>query len=164
MGRDKSLLPYRGGTLVEAVAGAVAEAVGTAILVGGHGEGQIPDLYPGEGPLGGILTALADSGADWTLIVACDMPGLTSEFLRKLVVAAEASPGDALVPRGPAGLEPLCAVYHRRAQGGLSAAFARGIRKIATALEEVALVPFTVPELTPFQNVNTPEEWARYAG
>jgi len=169
MGHDKALLPYRDGTLVEVVAAAVEKAVGRPELVGsrrryGHlGYGILPDRYPGEGPLGGILSVLRNSPADWTLIVACDMPGLTPEFLRKLVAAAEASDGDALVPVGPSGLEPLCAVYHRRALQGLSAAFERGVRKIATALREVRLVILPVPELAPFQNVNTPEEWAPYA-
>jgi hypothetical protein len=32
------------------------------------------------------------------------------------------------------------------------------------ALEEVRMVTHFVPELARFQNVNTPGDWARYAG
>jgi len=171
MGRDKALLPYRGGTLLESVAQAVKLAVGSASLVGNGqqyadlGYPIIPDLHPGEGPLGGILTALGATAADWNLVTACDMPALDSDFLRGLMDAAEQSAGDALIPAGPSGLlEPLCAVYHRRAAQGLQAAFADGIRKVASALERVGAITYPVLEVTPFQNVNTPEDWASYAG
>ena len=169
MGQDKALLPAQGRTLAEVVASAVSGAAGPTALVGGARRfgtaefGFVPDLYPGEGPLGGILTALGDSTADWNLIVACDMPGLTVDFLRKLLDQAEHSEGDALVPVSPSGRwEPLCAAYHRNCRRGLDAAFARGIRKVAVALREVRGIPWPVPEASYFQNVNTPEEWAPY--
>ena len=169
MGRDKALLPFQGRTLAEAVQEVVRDAAGSVALVGrtqflhlAH-SGLVPDIYPGEGPLGGILTALQNTTADWNLIVACDMPGLTVDFLRELLEAAERSNADALVPAGPSGrLEPLCAAYHRRSRQPLYAAFAGGVRKVATALEEVRAVTWPVTEMSYFQNVNTPEEWAAY--
>src|ERR1700694_5081359 len=95
MGRDKARLPYRGGGVAEWVARAVETAAQTATFVGnlqlsiGEAErSSIPDLYPGEGPLGGILTALHHTSADWNLIVACDMPELPATFLQKLLIAA----------------------------------------------------------------------------
>ena len=170
MGRDKALLPYRGGSLVASVARAVEEAAGSAVLVGSPGTYQglgfpvIPDVYPGEGPLGGILTALQHSTAPWNLIVACDMPGLSAEFLRGLLDAAERSGPDALVPHRPSGLlEPLCAVYHRRSYEGLQAAFAAGIRKVTAAFAGIRMSAWPVSERVSLQNVNTPEDWAAYA-
>lgn len=162
MGRDKASLPYGGGTLAGRVAGAVRDAVGSAFLVGGAGA-EVADLYPGEGPLGGILTVLHHTQADWNLVAACDMPGLTADFLRKLVDAAAHGEGDALIPAGPSGLlEPLCAVYGRSSREGLQRAFDRGIRKIATALEEVHAVTWHVADASCFANVNTPQDWAAY--
>lgn len=167
MGRDKALLPFNGSTLAQSVAEAVRAAAGTVILVGKPAcDGllsYVPDLYPGEGPLGGILSALEHSRADWNLIAACDMPRLSTGFLEQLLDAAESCGGDALVPAGPSGhWEPLCAVYHRSSLQGLYAAFARGIRKIAVALQEVRTVTWPVSEVAYFQNVNTPEDWAPY--
>src|SRR5689334_10760354 len=82
--------PCRGTTLVQHVAREVALAAGSAVLVGspvlyGALEFRVtPDCYPGEGPLGGILTALCDTAADWNAVVACDMPGVAAPFLRML--------------------------------------------------------------------------------
>jgi len=170
MGRDKALLPYRGGVLAQAVAREVESAAGSAALVGspgryiGSGFGIIPDIFPGQGPLGAILTALQTTTAEWNLIVACDMPNASARFLRDLLDTAERWDVDALLPAGPSRLvEPLCAVYHKRTGQALCAAFSNGIRKITLALEGLRVAVLMVSEATPFQNVNTPEDWAQYA-
>jgi molybdopterin-guanine dinucleotide biosynthesis protein A len=164
MGRDKAQLPFRGSTLAEWIARQVAEAAGSATLVGNAALG-ISDLYPGEGPLGGILTALQHTAAEWNLIVACDMPKVDTAFLRRLLDAARESDADALLPCGPSGLvEPLCAVYHKRALARISARFDRGMRRITAGLEGLSLVTLKVAEVVQFQNLNTPEDWAKHAG
>jgi molybdopterin-guanine dinucleotide biosynthesis protein A len=167
MGRDKALLPFRGVTLAQTVAAKVAAAAGSATLVGDPGLYSalgfpaLADLYPGEGPLGGILTALHHTNADWNLVTACDMPAIDGGVLELLLETAERTNPDVLVPAGPAGLlEPLCAVYHRRVLEPLQGQFSGGIRKIAAALEGVHAVRFPVVEVSCFQNVNTPEEWS----
>jgi molybdopterin-guanine dinucleotide biosynthesis protein A len=169
MGRNKALLPFRGGFLAESVAQAVRLAAGSAILVGDPKVyarlpfPATPDLYPGDGPLGGILTALDHTPAHWNVVAACDMPDITAAFLTRLIEAAQRSDTDALVPIGPSGRpEPLCAVYHRRARRGLEAAFHNGVRAVSAALPWVRITLFPVSELTLFQNVNTPEEWAAH--
>jgi molybdopterin-guanine dinucleotide biosynthesis protein A len=170
MGCDKALLPFRGGRLVEWAARAVEQAAGSVVLVGDPrryehlGYPAIADLYPGAGPLGGILTALHHTSADWNVVAACDMPELSAEFLGLLLDAAERTAADALAPAGPSGHpEPLCAVYHRHSRGALERALGRGVRSVRAALKDLRAAVVSVPELTPFQNVNTPEEWAGYA-
>jgi molybdenum cofactor guanylyltransferase len=164
MGRDKARLPFRGGDLVSTVAAAVAGAAGNVTLVGHSELPAIPDRYPGEGPLGGILTALRHTSADWNLIVACDMPKVSAEFLGELLAKAMRSPADVLLPCGPDGLpQPLCAVYHRRALSALEEHFRRGERKVTAAFAGVPVERLAVAELSYFQNVNTPEDWAQYA-
>jgi molybdopterin-guanine dinucleotide biosynthesis protein A len=169
MGRDKALLPCRGEMLVQSVAAAVAEAAGSAVLVGDPerygalGYPVIPDETPGEGPLGGILAALRHTGAELNLVTACDMPALSAPLLAGLLAAAESNGAAATLPAGPSGrLEPLCAVYGREALDHIQAAFDCGIRKVTAALQGLPLEVYTVAEVEPFQNVNTPEEWAGY--
>lgn len=164
MGRDKATLPLGHATLSQTVAVAVRAAAGNATLVGNVALGGIPDRYPGEGPLGGILTALHHSEAEWNLIVACDMPALGPEFLQGLLDAAEAAGCDVLLPFRPDGRpEPLCAVYRRSARERIASAFSAGTRKVTAGLDGLNIRRIDVGETMWFHNVNTPEDWATYA-
>lgn len=163
MGRDKAGLPFRGSTLAAAVAQAVREAAGSAVLVGSSEPGGIADLYPGEGPLGAILTALKHTSSEWNLVVACDMPEITSPLLRRLLDTAQAKGCDALLPLGPDGrVEPLCAVYRRTARETVERCFSEGVRKVTAALEGLDIHRLEIAEVMQFQNVNTPEDWLAY--
>ena len=46
----------------------------------------------------GATLALQNSSAEWNLIAACDMPGLTGEFLGGLMKAAEGWDGEVPAP------------------------------------------------------------------
>jgi molybdopterin-guanine dinucleotide biosynthesis protein A len=169
MGKDKALLPFRGGTLAGHVAAAVAEAAGSVTLVGDPqkygqlGLAVLPDRTPGAGPLGGIETALSHTIADWNLLLACDMPAVSADFLRGLLDAAERSQADVLVPAGPTGrLEPLCAVYHRRCCVPVRRALESGIRRVTEALAGLRVAQWNVADPACFENLNTPEDWACY--
>lgn len=163
MGADKALLAFRGATLLEAVAAAVREAAGSVTVIGPPERYQhlgmqvLGDLRPGCGPLAGIETALADSAEEWTLIAACDMPGVRAEFFRGLLGARRAG-ADAVIPVTPDGrLHPLAAAYRRTARPAVSAALDRGVRKVLEALEMLKIRRYPVDFLA---NANTPEEWA----
>src|SRR3984885_1114552 len=112
MGQPKALLPYRGTTLVEHVAKIVQEAAGSAapspvIVIGdpdrlGHLGFQVfPDELPGCGPASGIYTALRVTQTDWNLVVACDMPGVTTDLLRELLLRAEIAERNCVAATGP---------------------------------------------------------------
>ena len=44
-------------------------------LLAGVGSRVVDDRWPGEGPLGGVLTALLDVDGD-VVVAACDLPDL----------------------------------------------------------------------------------------
>jgi len=169
MGTDKALLAAAGVRLIERVAREAAQAAGSVTLIGDParyrdlGYAVIPDLLPGCGPLGGIMTALSVSAADWNLILACDMPEVRAEFLIRLLERAEQGSADCLLPAGPSGLpEPLCGVYHRRALPPIRQAFESGVRKVLDGLAGLHLELLRIDEPGPFRNLNTPEEWIAY--
>jgi molybdenum cofactor guanylyltransferase len=108
----------------------------------------IEDRWPGEGPLGGIITALLHShgivGArhavpaaahDWNLILSCDMPFLTADWLKYLRDFAQASHAKAVLPRSQRGREPLCACWRTSAAPELQVAFEGGMRRVNDALK-----------------------------
>lgn len=125
----------------------------------------VPDDRAGQGPLGGIVTALRLSPCPWGLIVGCDLPYLTREWLEYLLGRAAASAAELVVPEGPNGPEPLCAVYHKRCEASFLAGLARGVRKVTEAFVGRDVEVIAAEEWKPFdrqglllRNMNTPEE------
>jgi molybdopterin-guanine dinucleotide biosynthesis protein A len=102
----------------------------------------VEDRHPGEGPLGGIITALdvtskSPARCAWNLIVSCDMPFVTRAWLSYMVDRALSSAVDVLFPRSQTGDEPLCGCWRTAALPQLQAAFDEGIRKVTDAAARV---------------------------
>jgi molybdenum cofactor guanylyltransferase len=174
MGRDKALVEAPDGralVLVGVDALAAAGAVEVVVVGGderalrGLGVAWVPDLHPGEGPLGGILTALAATRADLVVVMACDMPGVGRGVPAALVSALAASPesGVALATVGERD-QPLTACWRRSiAAPVLGAAFAAGERaprKVLPALGAVRVGGLPLEQLV---DVDSPEDLRRYA-
>jgi molybdopterin-guanine dinucleotide biosynthesis protein A len=162
MGTNKALLEFCGEALVVRQLRVLREAGFAATILGQpavyekFGAAVLPDEIPGFGPLGGIVTALAHSARDWNLIVAVDLPYLTPEWLQALAERAlESESADVIIPRSERGLEPLSAVYHRRALGVLRAALDAGVHKVSDAL--------VYPPGCRLLEIS-PAEWKRIAG
>jgi molybdopterin-guanine dinucleotide biosynthesis protein A len=104
---------------------------------------KLADRWPGEGPLGGILTALHDTKATthcaWNIIISCDMPFLSHEWIEHLCERARFSAAHVVIPRSEHGLEPLCACWRTSAVATLQAQFDAGVRKVTEALKPLAL-------------------------
>ncbi len=167
MGCDKAFLPYRGTTMAEHIAARVEAAAGSVTLAGdperfrGLPYPAIADLHPGNGPLGGVEAALRSSPARWNLIVACDTPSLTVEFLAWLLDSAEACGAKCLVPISPSGRrEPLCAVWDRSSLDAVTRALSRGVTRMTEAVESAGTIYRQAPGGNWFENLNTPEELA----
>ena len=172
MGRDKALLSIEGTLLVTRTAERVRAAAGSVTLIGAperYAHLNLPavaDLVPatanaGEacGPIGGLYTALETTGADWNLLVACDMPGLTTEFLRELLEAAAGRGAACLVPETASGLHPLCAVYYRSNPAAVKSAIYAKQFKMHALLRLIQAVPWPVADAAILENVNTPPQW-----
>jgi molybdenum cofactor guanylyltransferase len=176
-GSDKALAEFGGRTLLACMCELVLAAAGNVHVVapkGRYAELEFPsmeDRWPDEGPLGGIITALGATAAshvsaEWNLIVSCDMPFLTREWLQFLGTKAQASDAEVLVPRSGYGLEPLCACWRTSAAGTFYAAFESGVRKVTEAMKRVRMEILDEPHWKRFDtagqlfwNMNTQEDY-----
>ena len=170
MGRDKALLEVGGVPLAVIVAGALRAAGADPVLaVGGDGEAlgrlglePVPDEHPGEGPLGGVLTALGRSPTPVVAVLGCDLPGARAAGVAA-VVAALAARADAEVAIPVVGGRHALvhAAWRRSAAPRLAAAFAAGERSLAGAVARLPVVE--VPDLDPawLADVDAPEDLPR---
>ncbi|MCS7012040.1 MAG: NTP transferase domain-containing protein [Chloroherpetonaceae bacterium] len=168
MGRDKGSLSYHGVSQRVFAAHLLSEFC-RDVFISCRAE-QVPLLEPelkplvdtfcDVGPAGGILTALHFRPESAWLVVACDLPFLSSKALQMLVDArdpnkvatAYQNPDDRLP-------EPLIAIYEPKSREGLLAAVQQGKtcpRKFLLSAD----CKFILPEKREIvANINTPEEY-----
>lgn len=119
-----------------------------------------------KGPLAALIEALRQTPDEHNLIVACDLPFLSSEVLALLLSRL---PGQlAVVPEIGGYLEPLCAAYAKSSLPILERQLGQGIFSLQRAvlqLDPLRLPEQTVrlvdPDLRSFFNVNTSEDLAQ---
>lgn len=118
-GRDKSALLVEGRTILARQLEALAPVAESIVIVGPtrvpepfRATRALPDLFPGRGPVGGLFTALSQAPTTHVVVLACDMPFVTTALLRALVEACAGH--DAAVPFVQGRWHPLCACYHAR--------------------------------------------------
>ncbi|HEY8093734.1 MAG TPA: molybdenum cofactor guanylyltransferase [Acidimicrobiales bacterium] len=167
MGRDKALIEVDGVPMVLRVAAALERAGAEPVLaVGGDsaaltalGLRCVPDRHPGQGPLGGLLTAFAAlDGHQLVAAAATDLPWLTPQVVGALVDAI--GPHAAALAR-TSSVEPLCGVWRVAAAApALTEAFAGGERAVHRAVADLDVVVVEVPPEA-LRNVNEPEDLGR---
>ncbi len=128
-----------------------------------NGVHHVPDVLAGAGSLGGLYTALLVGTREIVLVLAGDMPFVTSAWLRRLASVAAA---DANVPRVGARWHPLCAAYRRRVAGTIKARIDQGRLRVTEMLNEIRVHELTAEDIAGFDpsdmllmNVNTPDDY-----
>jgi molybdenum cofactor guanylyltransferase len=169
MGTDKALIDIGGVPMAERVA-RVLESAGCrpVVFVGGDpvrlgelGRRVVADRWPGEGPLGGVLTALAElATADAVVVAACDLAALTPDVVRAVVGSPDGGPDVRVADSGR--LEPTLALWPATARDPLESAFAAGRRALHEALDAVASTRVAVDPLA-LRNVNRRADLANLA-
>jgi molybdopterin-guanine dinucleotide biosynthesis protein A len=176
-GFDKARAELNGEPMLARMCTLVKGVTGSASIVAPSGRYAefnvrvVEDRWPGQGPLGGIITALMDAHVKnhvptWCLIIGCDMPFLTPEWLTYLLDRAFKSRAGAVAPRSALGLEPLCACWQTGATGKLQYAIEDGVRKVTEAMKRIETEVVDEADWKRFDkdgrlfwNMNTPAEY-----
>ena len=187
MGRDKAWLPLGGRPLIEHVLAAARPVVDRVVIIIDPGSDQAeryrgfaaqagvevqPDLYPGFGPLGGIESALAGcSSGESALVLACDLPYLSREFLAFLRSRHEEGGAAVTVPVDRNGhLQPLVAAYSEACRRAIAEMIATRLLRVDLLYQRVPTVRVAAAEYADlegseefFTNLNTLDEYRRVA-
>lgn len=174
-GPDKALAYFAGQTLLQRAVGLLRDIADSVEVIApcdrypDFAEMTIPDRWPGEGALGGILTALhASRECDypWNLIVSCDMPFLTRDWLGYMLERGFSGDADVLFPFSRTGVEPMCGCWRTAALPVLQDAFDQGVRKVTDAANRVSVKELDEthwslfdPAGRIFWNINTPQDY-----
>jgi molybdenum cofactor guanylyltransferase len=181
-GRDKALVPIGDEVLLSRLCSVMrlvtpnVAIIGSQEKYGDFGVECIEDRWPGEGPLGGIITAIrsraSTAGAGIpassrrNLIIGCDMPFLSREWLEYLVEWALTTDAEVVAPKSLYGLEPLCACWRTSAADALQDLFEHGVRKVTEGMKHLKMEVLDETHWKRFdnadrlfRNMNTPEDY-----
>lgn len=186
MGSDKALLELGGQPVIARVATELAEITDSVLIACGEQERKeysflqyplVVDRYPGCGPLAGIHAAMSCSATEWILVVACDLPFASANFMRHMIGALEqgistdilvaATEVRAIVAVSESGrVQPLLGLYHKDVLPSLEAALRSHKLRVMDWLETMNVLYVTEihesgsPDSTyTLLNMNTPEEY-----
>ena len=175
MGRDKALLPFGGTPLAQRVVDACVDGGASEILtIGGDLEqlarldgvsSALPDLHPGEGPLGGIITALRSATCEIVVVLACDTPFIDGQVPARLASSLADSPDLGVVIAVVDGRDqPLTAAWRRSvALDTLQTIFDAGERAPRRAFPDLHLGRIVDLDPRSVGDVDSPEDLDRYA-
>lgn len=175
MGRDKATLRVGGRPPLAVVALRALRAAGAGdvLAVGGDGAAlaalglrPVPDAHPGEGPLGGLLSAFAATTTSELVVLTCDLPEIDGATVAALLDGLRRHPdADVALPHLDGRDLPLTAAWRPgRAAAVLQAAYDEGERAPRRLVDR--LVVHRVPDVdrAALADVDRPEDLHRYAG
>jgi molybdopterin-guanine dinucleotide biosynthesis protein A len=172
MGRPKSLLPFRGHTLVEEMVSIANRVTDTLVFVG---EGplppvlaetfpSIPDREAGAGPLAGLVSLLHHRPERAWICLACDLPGMRLEYLQWLLDIRNQKTLAVLPSREGERIEPLAALYEPACLPLIESIWESGERSLQALRVLPGVSSPRIPESLRqcVWNVNTLQEWESF--
>lgn len=180
MGRDKADLLFEGETLLARTVRIVHSVIDHVIVVGPDyreagipGIPVIPDMRPGSGPLGAVVTGLNAIHEKAAFVGACDMPWLRPAAIRYLVSIALSSHADAVIPLVDGRAQTLHAIYRSSAEPRLRQCTRweekdQSLKHAVSHLNVLWVSEHGLrtvdPTLMSFRNVNTESDWLQIVG
>jgi molybdopterin-guanine dinucleotide biosynthesis protein A len=175
MGQDKALLTIGEDTLLSRICLVARECATQVYVVTPWIERYQGILFPdcqlvkeqlvlnarSNTPLIGFAQGLQLVQTKWVLLLACDLPRLSSSQVQQwsedlaMVLPREI----ALLSTSPKGWEPLCGFYRRDCLPLIEAYLQQGGTSFQSWLAEYPVQELSVSDRTCFFNCNTPTDW-----
>jgi molybdopterin-guanine dinucleotide biosynthesis protein A len=177
LGRNKALESFGGQPLILRVIDRVSQvAEDVVVVVADQAQADalplenqhrvVVDLHPGGGSLGGIFSGLSAARNQWAMVVACDMPFLNLDLVRRMLVLREGA--DAVVPVLGGRPEPTHAIYSKVCLPFMEQLLLANDLKISLFFDKVRVaylpeeeVLSLDPDCLSFFNVNNPDDLER---
>ena len=168
MGRDKARLEIQGEPLWRRQLETLRRLSPEQLFLSGALRAPrcetIEDDVQGVGPLAGVASALRRCSSSHLVVLAIDLPLITTAFLRSLLHLCGEQQG--VVPQGQEQFEPLSAVYPKSSATLAAAALQNGDFSmqsfVRAAIEQDLLLVRKIShdEASLFTNLNTPADLA----
>jgi len=156
-GTDKGLALFRGKPLISWSLNALVPLVDEILIISSNREYEkfgyrvIPDIIPGLGPLGGMLTGLKSASHHLNFVVSCDTPMISTELLSYLQTHANGY--EAVVPLNVSNqYEPLCAIYSKSCVPAIAKMTESGDHKVLDLYKHVNTRSIRIDQHLPFYN------------
>ena len=112
-------------------------------------------------PLIGFAQAMSLVQTEWVLLLACDLPYLSSSQVKQWLLAlTTVLPTEtAFLPHSPKGWEPLCGFYRRSCLASLEEYIDGGGKSFQRWLKGCSVKELVIGDRHCLFNCNTPEDW-----
>jgi len=160
MGENKALVKYKHERLIDCAIRILDPVVDFLIISSNESLPKIPyimvkDEIQNIGPIGGLYSALKKSKTEKNVVIACDVPNVTSEFYEKLI--KNLNDYDAVIPEHSEGkLEPLVAVYSQNILPIVEEQIKNKEYKMMNLIAKLNVNFISVKYGSMFKNVNAP--------
>ncbi|HDJ33197.1 MAG TPA: molybdenum cofactor guanylyltransferase [Bacteroidetes bacterium] len=173
MGTDKALLPWGKTSMLEHAANRLRSVCHEVVISSNDrkhripGFALIPDIVPGIGPLGGILSVMKHRNDDYFLVLSVDLPLVTAAILEQILSFRKSY--SLVIPVNSNGMpQPTCACYHRKLLPLMEQMMRQGVYSLRPLIGHPECFSLPVQDFpdtfTPdtFININHPEIYEKY--
>jgi molybdopterin-guanine dinucleotide biosynthesis protein A len=169
MGHDKCLVEIDGSPLWQRQLAVLSNFSAETLIIAAERPAWcpstarwFPDRVPNSGPLAGLEAALAAASHARLLVLAVDLPGMTSAYLESLVAQATDTCG--AVPVIDDLFQPLSAIYPRTSLPIVTLHLAEPDKSLQRLVRELVAdgmmkcVSVSEADLPHFRNFNSPQD------
>lgn len=164
MGSDKGLITYQGKPLISHLIDRFSSENRKITIVSKNPDYTkfncpvIADIHPELGPLGGIYTVLKDSQKEYSLILSCDTPHVSSKLIQALYDQLDNQ--EVVIPKFKDQLHPIMGFYHVSCLPTIEKAILNKDLSVQGTIRNLVVSILDCDNMDPinFKNINSPKD------